>query len=224
MKFHLLLPMLVFTLAANAQVTSFDLDSSKFIKPVKAMLDSIYQADQAPRYRFLEAVQQKEKASIIDSLRKIMLQNDQGNLRAVKSIINRYGWLGPQKVGMNASQALFLVIQHADLSTQQMYLPMIRAAEKNGEILSSNLAILEDRINMREGKKQIYGSQSFTDIRTKKLYFYPIAEPDSLDERRKSMGLIPMKDYATLMHTEWDLNKYKEMLPEIEKIAAQHKL
>ena len=188
-----------------------------------ATLDSIYQQDQAPRLKFLDAIRQKEKATAIDSLRKIMLQKDQENLRKVISIIDQYGWLSPQKVGMNASQALFLVIQHADLATQKKYLPMIRAAEKNGEILSSNLALLEDRINMRDGKKQIYGSQSFTDKQTGQLYFYPIAEPDHLDERRKSMGLVPMQEYAKLLNTAWNLKAYKEMLPEIEKLAAQRK-
>jgi len=223
MKYYLILPIFVLTLTADAQVNSFNIDSSKFIKPVMITLDSIYQQDQAPRLKFLDAVRQKEKAPAIDSLRKIMLQKDQENLRKVKSIIDYYGWLGPQKVGMNASQALFLVIQHADLATQKKYLSMIRAAEKNGEILSSNLALLEDRINMREGKKQIYGSQSFTDKQTGQLYFYPIAEPDHLDERRKSMGLVPMQEYAKLLNTAWNLKAYKEMLPEIEKLAAQRK-
>jgi hypothetical protein len=51
-----------------------------------------------------------------------------------------------------------MVIQHADLPMQERYLPMIRKAERDGEILSSNLAIMEDRIAMRHGEKQIYGS------------------------------------------------------------------
>jgi len=223
MKYYLLLPIIVLTLSANAQVTFFSIDSSKFIKPVMVTLDSIYQQDQAPRLKFLDAVRRKEKAATVDSLRKIMLQKDQENLLKVTSIIDHYGWLSPQKVGMNASQALFLVIQHADLATQKKYLSMIRTAEKNGEILTSNLALLEDRINMREGKKQIYGSQSFTDKQTGRLYFYPIAEPDHLEERRKSMGLVPMQEYAKLLDTVWNLEAYKAMLPEIEKLAAQRK-
>jgi len=223
MKYYLLLPILVLTLSASAQVTTFSIDSSKFIKPVMVTLDSIYQQDQAPRLKFLDAIRRKEKAPAVDSLRKIMLQKDQDNLRKVVSIIDQYGWLSPQKIGMNAGQALFLVIQHADLATQKKYLSMIRAAEKNGEILSSNLALLEDRINIREGKKQNYGSQSFTDTYTGQVYFYPIAEPELLEERRKSMGLVPMQEYAKLLNTAWNLKTYKEMLPEIEKLAAQRK-
>jgi hypothetical protein len=125
---------------------------------------------------------------------------------------------------MQGSQALFLVIQHADLPTQRKYLPMIRKAEQKGEILSSNLAILEDRINMREGNPQQYGSQAFTDKQSGKLYFYPIADLNHLEERRKRMGLVPMAEYAKLMNLEWSPEQYKKMLPEIEKIAARHKL
>jgi len=224
MKCHLLLTLLAFTTIVKAQITSFNIDSNKFIKPAMLVLDSIYLDDQNPRYQFLEAIKHKEKPATIDSLRNVMRQKDQRNLNKVKLIIQQYGWLGPQKVGMNASQALFLVIQHADLTTQKQYLPMIQTAEKKGEILSSNLAILEDRINMREGKAQLYGSQSFTDKRTGQTYINPIADPDHLEERRKSMGLIPMKEYAKLMHFEWNLEAYKKMLPEIERIAAQLKL
>jgi len=224
MKRYLLLIGLVATQIAKAQVTSFDIDSSKFLKPVMAKLDSIYLDDQSPRRKFEVAVQRKEQKFKIDSLRNYMHQKDRENIAKVTAIIDQYGWLGPQKVGFSASQALFLVIQHADLATQKRYLPLIRAAEKKGEILSSNLALLEDRINMHEGKKQVFGSQCFTDKQTGRAYIYPIVDPGHLDERRKSVGLQPMRDYAAAMHINWDLEAYKKMLPEIEKIAAQQKL
>lgn len=160
---------------------------------------------------------------ILDSLTTIMHQHDKENLKTANAILAKYGWLGPQKVGMNASQALFLVIQHADLNTQLHYLPLIRRAEKNDEIESSNLAILEDRINMRQGRKQDYGSQGFTDKQTGKMYIYPVSNPDKLDYRRKSMGMLSMKEYEKSMNVDWDVDAYKKMLPELEKIVAQQK-
>jgi hypothetical protein len=208
----------------QGQVNYFNIDSNKFNKPLMLTLDSLYQDDQAPRYRYLAAVKNKESTRRIDSLRDIMRKQDAKNLEKANAILGKYSWLGPQTVGMNASQGLFLVIQHADLATQQKYLPIIRAAEKKGEILSSNRAILEDRINIREGKKQVYGSQGFTDKQTGKSYIYPIADPDHVDDLRKSAGLEPMKAYVKNMRIEWDVEDYKKMLPEIEKMAAQHKL
>lgn len=200
-----------------AQVSSFNIDSSKLNKPLMIVLDTIYQSDQLVRIKYLQAKRDSKPAAIVDSLQEMMHKTDRQNLMRVNAILTKYGWLGPQKVGMTGSQALFLVIQHADLQTQQSYLPMIKTAEKEGEILSSNLAILEDRINMRTGKKQIYGSQGFTDKQTGKTYIYPIADIDHLDEHRKAMGMPPMKDYAK----NWDAEEYKKQLPEIEKIARE---
>lgn len=181
------------------------------------VLDSVYQSDQSVRLTYLQAKRKNVQADIIDSLQTNMHKTDLQNLQKVNAIIVKYGWLGPQKVGITASQALFLVIQHADLRTQQNYLPMIKLAEKNGEILSSNVAILEDRINMRTGQKQAYGSQGFTDKQTGKTYVYPIIDVDHLDERRKAMGMPPMKEYIK----NWDVEVYKKELPEIEKLALQ---
>jgi hypothetical protein len=207
----------------QAQVSTFQIDSSKFNKPLMRILDSLYQKDQGIRYEFQSAIEQQAGSTRMDSLLNVMHQRDKENLTLVKSLIAKHGWLSPQKVGIDASQALFLVIQHADLATQENYLPLIRAAEKKGEILSSNLAILEDRINMRKGLKQVYGSQGFPDKQTGRMYIYPVVDPDQLDKRRAAVGLVPMAVYTKAMNIEWDLEAYKNMLPEIEKLAEKHK-
>ncbi|QEM02118.1 hypothetical protein DIU31_000755 [Mucilaginibacter rubeus] len=218
MKYLICISFFLFVRAVSAaQVTSFTIDSSKLNKPLMAVLDTIFQLDQSVRIKYLQAKRDNVQINVADSLQEVMHKTDSQNLIRVNAILTKYGWLGPQKVGITGSQALFLVIQHADLQTQQNYLQMIGAAEKNGEILSSNLAILEDRINMRTGKKQVYGSQGFTDKQTGKIYIYPIADVDHLDERRKAMGMPPMKDYVK----NWDAGKYKKQLPEIEKLARE---
>lgn len=222
-KFVLFLIFVLFSSAATAQVTSFNIDSSKFNRPLMVKLDSLYQQDQVPRYEYLAARRNNEDAKRVDSLMGVMRTKDKENRIIVSGILDTYGWLSPQKVGMNASQMLFLVVQHADLPMQKKYLPMIVKAEKDGEILSSNLALLLDRINMREEKKQQYGSQSFTDKKTGKLLIYPVEDADRLDEYRKSMGLGPMKDYAKLLGLEWDVQEYKKMLPAVEQVIRDNK-
>ncbi|WP_214229014.1 DUF6624 domain-containing protein [Pedobacter sp. B4-66] len=205
----------MFGLVSFGQVTSFSIDNSKLDKSLVEQLDSIYKVDQAIRITYIEAKQRKESVSLLDSLLNEMHKSDQANLIKVNAIIKKHGWLGPQKVGVIGAQGLFLVIQHADLKTQEFYLPAIRAAEKNGEILSSNLAILEDRVCMRSGKQQIYGSQGFTDSQTGKKYIYPIIDVDNLDKRRIAMGMPLMQDYAK----EWNVEEYKKDLPDIERIV-----
>lgn len=204
----------------RAQVTSFSIDSSLFKKELLPSLDVIYKDDQSYRYTVTELYKNKADKKQTDSVWKIIREKDSLNLIQVERILNQYGWLGPQDVGMNGSQALFLVIQHADLATQQKYLPMIRKAEKEGKILSSNLAILEDRIAMREGKKQPYGSQIIADRETGEQYVYPVEDPDNLDKRRSAMGLQPMKKYFP----QWDLEAYKKKLPEIVEKARKRNI
>ncbi len=223
LKSYIVAASLLYAGGAQAQVNSFNIDSAKFNRPLKATLDSVYQLDQAPRFKLLEARQKNESTARIDSLGKAMVAQDHKNLETCIALLDKYGWISPQQVGMEGSQALFLVIQHADLPTQKKYLPMIREAERKGEILSSNLAILEDRINVREGTPQQYGSQGFIDAETGKRFIYPIADVDHLDERRKRMGLNPMAEYIKNQNQDWNPEQFKKQMPEIEKIIARQK-
>jgi len=211
---------IVAQIAAKAQVTSFMIDSSKFKLELLPLLDTIYKDDQSYRIELGNSVKNNSNQKILDSIRNIIKQKDESNLSKVDKIIKKHGWLGPQEVGMNGSQGIFLVIQHADLETQKKYLPLVRQAEKDGKTLSSNLAILEDRIAMREGRKQLYGSQGFKDKATGTNYIYPIVDVDQLDQRRKQMGMPPMATYAK----NWDLEAYKKKLPEIEKIVKEQNI
>ena len=217
---NLLICVFVFHIAGHSQVTGFKIDESRIKTELLPTLDTLYNEDQSLRIKYGELITSKAPQKAIDSIHTIIKQKDSINLIKVTKILNQYGWLGPQDVGFNGSMALFLVIQHADLKTQQKYLPMIKKAEKEGKTLSSNLAILQDRIAMREGKKQIYGSQGFKDKTTGISYTYPMINPDKLDKRRKSMGLKPMKEYDG----EWDLNQYKKKLPEILKIVKEQNI
>ena len=215
------LAVLIFTQAkANAQVTSFIIDSSKFKMDLLPILDTIYKDDQSYRVELASLTRSNASPSKLDSVKKIIKEKDEINLKKINAILKKHGWLGPQEVGMNGSQGIFLVIQHADLDTQKKYLPMVQQAEKDGKTLSSNLAILEDRIAMREGRKQHYGSQGFKDKITRTNYIYPIVDIDQLDQRRKQMGMPPMATYVK----NWDLEDYKKKLPEIEKIVKEQNI
>jgi hypothetical protein len=206
------------SLISWSQVTSFTIDDTKLNKSLSDSLIAIYKSDQSTRLAYIQAKQLNKPRAFF--LMKEMKETDLKNLKIVNAIIQKYGWLGPQNVGIDGAQGLFLVIQHADLKTQEYYLPLVRQAEKNGQILSSNLAILEDRICMRNGRKQIYGSQGFTDKETGKKYIYPIDNINKLEQRRKTMGMPPMKDYVK----EWNVEQYKKDLSNIEQIVKRQNI
>lgn len=213
MKLHSLLFFFLFgaATATQAQVTSFTLDSAKFNKPLMKQLDSIYKEDQDTRYAYIKLINAKQQNTPEGKAAAAKMKaTDSLNQLFVENILNKYGWQGPQDVGFNGSQALFLVIQHANLPMQEKYLPMIRKAEKDGRILSSNLAILEDRVALRQGKKQLYGSQIKIDAKGEKS-LQPLEDPDHVDERRKAMGLQLLSEYLEKsFQMKWDVEAYKK--------------
>lgn len=146
-----------------------------------------------------------------------MKTTDSLNLIQVEAIINKYGWLGADKIGSQANTTLFMVIQHAELPAQVKYLPLMREAVKKGNAKASSLALLEDRVALKQGKKQIYGSQISWNMQTNESFVAPLEDPDNVDRRRTEVGLPTLQSYLAEMDMKWDVEKYKKELPAIEK-------
>jgi hypothetical protein len=108
------------------------------------------------------------------------------------------------------------VIQHAGIKIQEKYLPMMRDAVIKGNARAGSLALLEDRVALRRGGKQIYGSQITRDDKTGKYYVMPLEDPDNVDKRRQQVGLGPLKDYVSEWGIIWNVGDYKRFLLEIE--------
>ncbi|WP_433834835.1 DUF6624 domain-containing protein [Flavobacterium anhuiense] len=198
------------------KVDAIGANSDKLLEKELAL---IYADDQEIRGEFMNVYKtpnpDKKK---LDSIGKIMDRKDSINLVKVMKILDERGWLGKNVVGIEGNKALFVVIQHADLKDQQKYLPMMREAVINGKADPGNLAYLEDRVALREGKKQIYGSQSSKNKKTNKICIAPMIDPDNVDKRRAEVGLGTMAEYAAKMNIEWDLEAYKKELAESEKL------
>lgn len=216
----LLLFFLSLCLTGISQVVSYTFDPDKVNKELKAKMDSLYQEDQQYRMEYVKLARSGSASKkSIDSVKAIMHLKDSANLVIAEQLIAKYGWLGAQEIGMQGTQALFLIIQHANLKTQKKYYPLIKQAEKDGKILSSNVAILEDRIAVREGRPQPYGSQGYYDQEKNKTFVYPLKDVEHLDSLRKSMGLQPMNTYVS----GWDVEAYKSYLPYVEELLKKSK-
>jgi len=148
---------------------------------IKNELHSIYDRDQKTR----KSSDSSAFASYIDSC----------NLVQVESIIKKYGWPGKSFVGDKGNQAVFLVIQHADLATQEKYFPLLKASVEKGESDATEMAMMHDRILMRKGEKQIYGSQVVLN-KSGGQEFYPIADEKNVNVKRAQVGMEPIEEYA----------------------------
>lgn len=192
-------------------------------KPLVAILDTVMIDDQKDR-QALDGIEEKygRDSKEVKNVWKTIQYKDSVNLVKVTQILDKYGWLGADEVGSTGNTVIFLVIQHADIKTQEKYLPAMREAVKKGKARPSSLALLEDRIALRQGRKQIYGSQigQFQDGRH---YVQPLEDPENVDKRRAEVGLEPLNDYTQHWQFNWDPVAYKKQLPEIEQNEKKFK-
>lgn len=198
-------PLLIIPLYLST-LSSFGQDKV-IVDSLKIVLENVYKSDQEPRmvadslekkYSFTSPLVREHGVSIS--------KQDSINKNIVSSILDRYGWLSARETSENANEALFLVVQHADLSTQLKYLPLLKEAVQKGKAKSANYALLIDRTNMKQGKFQVYGSQISGDANGN-FYIYPIIDEPNVNIRRMSMGLTSLEEYAARFHINYVLPK-----------------
>ncbi|CAM4386812.1 DUF6624 domain-containing protein [Flavobacterium terrigena] len=190
---------------------------AKLDKKLVAKLDTIYQEDQDYRMQ-IKGLEEKygRESNELKAHWKVIAKQDSINLIKITKILDERGWLGQDVIGSQGNSTLFLVIQHADIKTQEKYLPMMKEAVKKGNANSSSLALLEDRVALRKGEKQIYGSQIGRDKETGEFYILPLADPENVDKRRAEVGLGTIQEYVALWKITWNVEEYKLKLPEYE--------
>lgn len=132
---------------------------------------------------------------------------DSTNLVRVKAIVEKYGWLGKSEIGNRGNYTIWLVVQHADLKTQEKYLPLMKASVEKGESRPVDLAYLEDRVLMRQGKNQIYGTQISMNPKTGAQELWPIEDEKNVNARRSKLELEPMEEYAKHFGIDYKLPK-----------------
>jgi uncharacterized protein DUF6624 len=120
---------------------------------------------------------------------------DGKNRQRLDEIVKEHGWPKRSVFGDEASGVAFLIVQHAELDYQKKYLPLIKEAVAQKEARRSDLAMLEDRILTREGKKQVYGTQLRLNQTTQRMELYPIEDEANVDNRREAAGLEPLAEY-----------------------------
>ena len=139
---------------------------------IKSELESIYKTDQNMRMEF-NTMQSNARAKglYVDKAASAQLwkrigEQDRANQKRVTEMIDKHGWPKTSQVGTQAAMA--------------------------GEASKQNLALLEDRLLIRQGKPQRYGSQVDTQ---NGVGLNPTEDEANLDARRATMGLGPICEY-----------------------------
>lgn len=113
----------------------------------------------------------------------------------LNAILDRCGWPGRSLVGADGAHAAWLIAQHAigEPLLQRRALQLLRSAAAQGEAALLEVAMLEDRIRVAEGRPQRYGTQYDWD-RSGVMSPMPIESPEHVDERRRAVGLGPLAE------------------------------
>lgn len=152
-----------------------------------AELTAMAQADQDVRNR---STQHPDDQSIY----KEWAQVDAKNEARLQEIVKTKGWPTAPLVGPKGVEAAWLMVQHASAPFLKRCLPDMKAAAVRGELDGGVVALSIDRDLMRDGKKQLYGSQ-FDKNSKGEWVPYPIEDEAHVDERRAALGMEPLAQY-----------------------------
>lgn len=128
--------------------------------------------------------------SLFDGYNPTMRAVHERNADRLEAIIADHGWPAPDRVGHAASEAAWLVAQHA-ISRPALMRKVLELLRPVTTIPAWQLAMLEDRIRVFEGREQLFGTQFDWD-ENGEIGPHPIEDPDRLDARRSEVGLPPM--------------------------------
>lgn len=142
--------------------------------------------------RFEKDRQMRSRA--IDESAWLDESHDKENTEYLKEVVKKHGWPTISKVGWEASQAAWLLAQHADhdLDFQAQCLELMKSLPE-GEVALPGIAYLEDRVRVGRGEPQLYGTQFYQE--GDDFGPRPIEDEDGLEARRKAMDLEPFTEY-----------------------------
>lgn len=167
--------------------------SSAVLAAARQELETRGQADQRVREGFGTGGQ-------VDSAQAAMMaRTDSANTAWLKAYVARWGWPTVRQVGREAVEAAFLIVQHAvhDTAFMRAMLPAIRDSHRRGDLDGGAVAMLTDRVEVKAGRPQIYGTQ--LSLKDGRWVLDPLADSAGVDERRRRLGLPPLAEYLRLV-------------------------
>lgn len=118
------------------------------------------------------------------------------NAARLREIVEEHGWPGRAMVGAEAASAAWRIVQHAigEPAFVRSMLPVVAEAAARGDADPAEVAMLEDRIRVYEGRPQRYGTQyDWNHDGTAMVPMVGVQEPETLEARRAAVGLPPME-------------------------------
>ena len=168
----------------RADIYNYDLS-------LKNHLEEMLERDQAYRTQWILSRQLHHEETQRDIALRLRADSiDSLNQVEIRQILKEHGFPKKTEVGTSACEAAWIIIQHAPLDVQKEYLPMLERAATEGNIQAALVAALHDRIDVREGRPQKYGTQRNSNG------LCPLLNEKMVNQWRKEVGLPPLDESA----------------------------
>jgi hypothetical protein len=166
-------------------------------KSIAEKIIDLKNADLALRSKLVQSVQRSE------GYNEEMKDLHNRNAKILSDIIDTIGYPTIDKVGKEANEAAWLVIQHSIGQPEFMKksAELLKSAGDENKADPKSLAYLTDRIAVLEGKPQLYGTQFDWD-KHGNLSPNLFDDLNKVNERRKSIGLNTIEEQTEIMREQ----------------------
>lgn len=181
---------------------------SKDYIALKENIELGLEQDQQVREKFMKKWQ--ETGNIDLELNQKMGEIDSINQIYTFEFLDKYGYPTYSNDGKKLCEGVFYILQHSDQQSMKKYIGELKDAAFNGEASLTHYALMQDRILMNDGEKQIYGSQCSprkdeNGHNTDKNFVWPIRNNEVVDSLRKAMGFkTTIAEYAKRMNADYN--------------------
>ena len=125
---------------------------------------------------------------------------DEKHYPEIVRIYEHYGWPRISAVGEEAAHNYWLLVQHSKEEFQDKVLPGLKRAVDDGDGSKVDYAYLYDRVMVRAGKPQHWGTQG-GGCENGKTSLDPVDDPAGLAQRRKELHLMPIDQYVAILNS-----------------------
>lgn len=144
-----------------------------------------------------------QNGQLFDGYNREMEALHNKNAEILGNIIDEIGYPSVEKVGKDANEAAWLVIQHSIGQPEFMKkcAVLLEKAVAENQANPKQLAYLTDRIAVFEGRPQLYGTQFDWDERGE-MNARLVDDFEKVNERRKTIGLNSLEEQTEIIRKQ----------------------
>jgi hypothetical protein len=171
-------------------------------------------ADQKGRIKYMKQIKKgKRDTPKFKKFVEGLVATDKENTNRMREIVAQIGWPTFDKVGGQASNAAWIIVQHADRQPdfQAQCLLLMKEAYEAKQVTPFTYAFLYDRVQKSRGERQLYATQPIDHPLTGERSFGGIVDEANIQARRDKLDFSrTVVDYASSMNFSYTVPTVQE--------------